>query len=161
MNAKERVMRVLNQQKPDRMPCFGANSTVTYDQMEEVQAYWPEAHFKGEAMAKAVASDDSMNTDTTAPGEGPSQAEREAGFYDLLFIGETGDGESLCTNVKGDMDPGYGSTSKMIAEAAICLAENPDMAGGGIWTPAPAMGEALIERLEQNAGISFELEALA
>jgi hypothetical protein len=38
MNAKERVMLVLNQQKPDRMPCFGANSTVTYDQMEKVQA---------------------------------------------------------------------------------------------------------------------------
>jgi [methyl-Co(III) methanol-specific corrinoid protein]:coenzyme M methyltransferase len=52
MNAKERVMRVLNQQKPDRMPCFGANSTVTYDQMEKVQAFWPEAHFNGEAMAR-------------------------------------------------------------------------------------------------------------
>jgi short subunit dehydrogenase-like uncharacterized protein len=115
---------------------------------------------EGEAMARAVASDNSMNTDTTAPGEGPSEAEREAGFYDLLFIGESGDGQSLCTNVKGDMDPGYGSTSKMIAEAAICLAENPDMAGGGIWTPAPAMGEALIERLQQNAGITFELETL-
>ena len=52
MNAKERVMRVLNQEKPDRMPCFGANSTVTYDQMEKVQAFWPEAHLEGEAMAK-------------------------------------------------------------------------------------------------------------
>ena len=52
MNAKERVMRVLNQEKPDRMPCFGANSTVTYEQMEKVQAFWPEAHLEGEAMAK-------------------------------------------------------------------------------------------------------------
>jgi [methyl-Co(III) methanol-specific corrinoid protein]:coenzyme M methyltransferase len=52
MNAKERVMQVLNHQKPDRMPCFGANSTVTYDQMEKVQAFWPDAHFNGEAMAK-------------------------------------------------------------------------------------------------------------
>ena len=52
MNAKERVMSVLNQKKPDRMPCFGANSTVTYDQMEKVQAFWPDAHFKAEAMAK-------------------------------------------------------------------------------------------------------------
>ena len=52
MNAKERVMRVLNQQKPDRMPCCGANSTVTYDQMEKVQTFWPEAHFEGAAMAK-------------------------------------------------------------------------------------------------------------
>ena len=52
MNAKERVMRVLNHQSPDRMPCFGANSAVTYDQMEKVQSFWPEAHEKGEAMAK-------------------------------------------------------------------------------------------------------------
>jgi len=52
MNAKERVMRVLHQKQPDRMPCFGANSTVTYDQMEKVKAFWPEAHFKAEAMAR-------------------------------------------------------------------------------------------------------------
>ncbi len=52
MNAKERVIAVLNHQKPDRMPCFGANSTVTYDQMEKMQAFWPEGHEKGETMAK-------------------------------------------------------------------------------------------------------------
>jgi [methyl-Co(III) methanol-specific corrinoid protein]:coenzyme M methyltransferase len=52
MNAKERVMAVLNHQKPDRMPCFGANSTVTYEQMEAVQAFWPDGHMDGEAMAK-------------------------------------------------------------------------------------------------------------
>ncbi len=52
MNAKERVMSVINHQKPDRMPCFGANSTVTYDQMEKVQAFWPEGHENGETMAK-------------------------------------------------------------------------------------------------------------
>lgn len=52
MNAKERVMAVINHQKPDRMPCFGANSTVTYEQMEKVGAYWPEGHNEGEAMAK-------------------------------------------------------------------------------------------------------------
>lgn len=52
MNAKERVMAVLNHQKPDRMPCFGGNATVTYEQMEKVQAFWPEGHEKGEVMAK-------------------------------------------------------------------------------------------------------------
>jgi [methyl-Co(III) methanol-specific corrinoid protein]:coenzyme M methyltransferase len=52
MNAKERVMAVINHQKPDRMPCFGANSTVTYEQMEKVNAYWPEGHNEGEVMAK-------------------------------------------------------------------------------------------------------------
>ena len=52
MNAKERILAVLNHQKPDRMPCFGANSTVTYDQMDNVQAFWPEGHENGEIMAK-------------------------------------------------------------------------------------------------------------
>ena len=52
MNAKERVMAVINHEKPDRMPCFGANSTVTYEQMEKVGAFWPEGHDKAEAMAK-------------------------------------------------------------------------------------------------------------
>jgi [methyl-Co(III) methanol-specific corrinoid protein]:coenzyme M methyltransferase len=52
MNAKERVMAVINHEKPDRMPCFGANSTVTYEQMEKVGAFWPEGHDKAEVMAK-------------------------------------------------------------------------------------------------------------
>ncbi len=52
MNSKERVMAVINHMKPDRMPCFGANSTVTYEQMEKVQAFWPEGHEKAEPMAK-------------------------------------------------------------------------------------------------------------
>lgn len=52
MNAKERVMAVLNHAKPDRIPCFGANSMATYDQMEAVQAFWPEGHENGETMAK-------------------------------------------------------------------------------------------------------------
>jgi [methyl-Co(III) methanol-specific corrinoid protein]:coenzyme M methyltransferase len=57
MNAKERVMAVLNHQKPDRMPCFGANCMATYEQMEAVQAFWPKAHEDGETMAKlALAS---------------------------------------------------------------------------------------------------------
>ena len=58
------------------------------------------------------------------PGQGPSKAARDAGFYDILFIGETSDGHSLRVSVKGDKDPGYGSTSKMIAESGICLARD-------------------------------------
>lgn len=52
MNPKQRVMAVLNQEKPDRMPCFSANSAITYEQMDKVQAYWPEGHEKAEPMAK-------------------------------------------------------------------------------------------------------------
>ena len=112
----------------------------------------------GEAMAKAVAEDTSMATDPTPPGEGPTREQRENGFYDLLFVGNTDVDDFLTVNVKGDMDPGYGSTSKMMAEAAVCLALNPELASGGIWTPAAALGNALIDRLQNNAGLSFELE---
>jgi short subunit dehydrogenase-like uncharacterized protein len=94
------------------------------------------------------------------PGQGPSKAARDTGFYDILFIGETSDGRTLRVSVKGDKDPGYGSTSKMIAESAICLARDVshDAVGGGFWTTASAMGELLIDRLQARAGLTFTLE---
>ena len=114
---------------------------------------------RGEAVAKAVAEDNSMANDPRKPGEGPSKEERETGFYDVLMVGEHSDGRSVRISVKGDKDPGYGSTSKMITESAVCLVKNPDLASGGIWTPAPAMGEKLIERLEAHAGLTFAVES--
>ena len=113
---------------------------------------------QGEAIARAVAADKSMAKDTTQPGEGPTREERENGFYDLLFVGHTADGQSIRASVKGDMDPGYGSTSKMISEAAICLLESRGTCQGGIFTPAAALGAPLISRLQQNAGLTFQLE---
>lgn len=114
---------------------------------------------KGEAIANAVASDKSLGSDKgPKPGEGPSRAEREAGHYDVLFLGEDAAGHRLRVAVTGDRDPGYGSTSKMITEAAVCLLENRSTPGG-IWTTAPALGQALIERLQANAGLAFTVEA--
>ena len=114
---------------------------------------------KGEAIANAVASDKSLGSDKgPKPGEGPSRAEREAGHYDVLFLGEDAAGHRLRAAVTGDRDPGYGSTSKMITEAAVCLLENRSTPGG-IWTTAPALGQALIERLQANAGLAFTVEA--
>jgi short subunit dehydrogenase-like uncharacterized protein len=94
------------------------------------------------------------------PGQGPSKEERETGLYDVLFIGEMKDGRALRASVRGDKDPGYGSTSKMIAESALCLAREVgrDRTPGGVWTPGAAMGETLIERLQANAGLKFALE---
>ncbi len=113
---------------------------------------------KGEAFANAVASDKSLGSDSgPKPGEGPSREEREAGHYDVLFLGEDAAGHHLRVAVTGDRDPGYGSTSKMIAEAAVCLLENRSTPGG-IWTTAPALGQALIERLRANAGLTFSVE---
>ncbi len=112
---------------------------------------------KGEATANFVANDRSMaGPDAPKPGEGPNKEERESGYYDILYIGETAEGQQLMVNVKGDRDPGYGSTSKMIAESALCLIQDATDTAGGIWTTAPAMGEKLIKRLEAKAGLTFK-----
>jgi len=113
---------------------------------------------KGEEMAKAVAADKSMANDPRQPGEGPSKEERETGHYDVLFAGSNDKGDNIQVSVQGDKDPGYGSTSKMIAESAVCLVKNPNAASGGIWTPASAMGSLLIDRLQKNAGLTFKVE---
>lgn len=77
---------------------------------------------KGQALAQAVAADRSLGAEGgPQPGEGPSRAEREAGHFDLLFIGDDSAGHRVRVAVTGDRDPGYGATSKMIAEAAVCL----------------------------------------
>jgi short subunit dehydrogenase-like uncharacterized protein len=93
------------------------------------------------------------------PGQGPSAHARETGRYELLFSGETADGRSLQARVQGDRDPGYGSTSKMIAEAALCLVEEvgPSLVAGGVWTPGAAMGLALVRRLQARAGLQFSI----
>lgn len=115
---------------------------------------------KGEAIANAVAGDKSLGSDKgPKPGEGPSREERENGFYDVLFLGTDNEGHSLRVGVKGDRDPGYGSTSKMIAEAAVCLLQDAASTPGGIWTTAPALGDKLIARLQANAGLTFAVEA--
>jgi len=94
------------------------------------------------------------------PGQGPTKEQRETGFYDVGFQGETADGRTLRAGVKGEKDPGYGSTSRMIAESALCLARDVgrDETGGGVWTPGAALGAKLIARLEANALMRFTLE---
>jgi short subunit dehydrogenase-like uncharacterized protein len=94
------------------------------------------------------------------PGQGPSKAQREAGRFGLLFIGQTADGRTLRASVQGERDPGHGSTSKMITKAALCLVDDvPSTAtAGGVWTPGAAMGLALVRRLEAHAGLRFQIE---
>lgn len=91
------------------------------------------------------------------PGDGPSPELQKTGFFKLLQIGKLPDGHVLRSEITGDQDPGYGSTSKMLSEAAVCLARDDLETGGGIWTPAAAMGGALLRRLRENAGLTFEL----
>ena len=115
---------------------------------------------EGKAMAEAIAGMDMIGgEDAPKPGEGPTKEERENGHYDVLFHGTMAGGETLTVGVTGDKDPGYGSTSKMLAESALCLAKDNLATPGGVWTPAPAMGDALVKRLEANAGMTFKVES--
>ncbi len=94
------------------------------------------------------------------PGEGPSPEEQLNGEFDLRFRGQTEQGEVVKVKVTGDRDPGYGSTAKMISQAAMCLAFDIDQqTPGGFWTPATLLGDTLIERLQTHAGLTFEVLA--
>jgi short subunit dehydrogenase-like uncharacterized protein len=92
------------------------------------------------------------------PGEGPSPEAQRNGFFDLRFFGTTAEGGKIRAKVTGDRDPGYGSTGKMLGQAAACLVLDLDKTtkGGGFWTPATAFGDRLVERLKTRAGLAFE-----
>jgi short subunit dehydrogenase-like uncharacterized protein len=92
------------------------------------------------------------------PGEGPSPEAQEAGFFDMRLYGRTEAGDRIVTKVTGDRDPGYGSTAKMLAESALAFLDlDRDDVGGGFWTPATAFGDALVERLVEHAGLTFDV----
>jgi short subunit dehydrogenase-like uncharacterized protein len=90
-----------------------------------------------------------------SPGEGPSEAERERSWFKVVFVGEGG-GKRVVTEVSGG-DPGYSETSKMLAEAGLCLAFDELPQRSGQLTTAAAMGEPLLERV-QRAGIRFAVK---
>jgi len=118
---------------------------------------------KGEANAKKVMAANNEKTGPNArkPGEGPSKEEQENGLYDLLYVAVAPDGREVRASVKGDRDPGYGSTSKMISECAICLLRDTPGVPAGFWTPGAAMQHRLIKRLVDNAGLTFAVEPAA
>ena len=115
----------------------------------------------GKAIAEGIANAlNSANPFGDGPvpkqGEGPSKDERENGFYEILFFAEMGDGNMVKAVVSGDKDPGYGSTSKMIAESALTLLENETP--GGVVTPGAIIAAPLIKRLQANAGLTFTIQ---
>ncbi|MGJ4893099.1 saccharopine dehydrogenase family protein [Bradyrhizobium sp. HKCCYLRH3099] len=115
---------------------------------------------KGEANAKKVMAANSEKTGPNAPkpGEGPSKEERDNGYYNLMFVAIAPDGRQARATVKGNRDPGYGSTSKMISECAIGLLRDGTSVKGGFWTPGAALQDSLIKRLVDNAGLTFTAE---
>ena len=122
-----------------------------YDEMMVAPGFGELARVTTETFATMVSL---VATGGLKPGGGPTREEREKGFYEILFRGELPDGGRVEAAVTGDRDPGYGSTSKMIAETALCLVQ--DVKGeGGIWTPGALMGGTLIKRLTAKAGLTF------
>ncbi len=99
-----------------------------------------------------------INSFMPKPGEGPGIEKRKNGFYNLRFYITIDEKRKAFAKVIGDSDPGYGSTSKMLAESAICLAFDNLPKNYGILTPSSAMGEKLLDRLIKNAGLSFEIK---
>jgi short subunit dehydrogenase-like uncharacterized protein len=93
------------------------------------------------------------------PGEGPTKDEQLHGHYDLRFLGLTQSNQQISVKVTGDRDPGYGSTAKMLAQAAISLHRDLDKGDspGGFWTPATVFNDKLLDRLRAHAGMTFEL----
>ncbi|MBX7494918.1 saccharopine dehydrogenase NADP-binding domain-containing protein [Qipengyuania sp. 6B39] len=112
----------------------------------------------GKAAAKAMTDmmKNPFGVKPPKPGEGPTPEERENGFYDVLFVAEMPDGETLHYGVKGKYDPGYGSTSRMLAETGMALLDCK--AEGGIGTPGAFLGDALVERLREHAALTFKVE---
>lgn len=94
-----------------------------------------------------------------APGTGPSEIEQQRGNFELQLYGRTISGAIVRVTVTGDRDPGYGSSARMLGEAAACLAYDCAAAiEGGFWTTASLLGDALIARLERWAGLRFMVE---
>jgi short subunit dehydrogenase-like uncharacterized protein len=96
------------------------------------------------------------------PGEGPTPEQQRTGRFDLRFIGKTEAGQTLKIKVTGDRDPGYGSTGKMLGQAALSLAidhvKEAKKTGraGGFWTPATMLDDRFIQRLTKHAGLAFQ-----
>ena len=91
------------------------------------------------------------------PGEGPTLSERENGFFEFFVQAHHPEdaSKSVRIKVKGKRDPGYGATSRMLAQAGLSLAFDDLSVEGGIWTPASGLGDHLVERLAR-VDITFE-----
>ena len=97
-----------------------------------------------------------FNYFTPKPGQGPNENERENGYYSMRFYIRYNDKSRALVRVTGDRDPGYGSTSKMLAESAICLSKDSLKDTYGIITPSIAMGDQILDRLQAKAGLTFK-----
>ncbi|MBC8299195.1 saccharopine dehydrogenase NADP-binding domain-containing protein [Flavobacteriaceae bacterium] len=89
------------------------------------------------------------------PGDGPNKKERESGYFSSRFFVFDEESNASVFKVTGDRDPGYGSTSKMLAESAVCIAKDNLEDKFGVLTPSYAMGDHILNRLISKAGLTF------
>ncbi len=90
------------------------------------------------------------------PGEGPSEEEIEKGGFEARLFGLRGGVVEMEVRVKGDRDPGYGATACMLAETGLGLARDEGLGPAGVTTPAAALGQGLIDRLNPRQ-VHFEV----
>ncbi len=95
-----------------------------------------------------------------SPGEGPSEKAQRKGFYEIAIHTRTSTGRRYVARVAQQGDPGYAATAVLLGESALCLALDGDRLpeGGGVLTPATAMGDVLAERLRE-AGLTLDVAA--
>ena len=97
------------------------------------------------------------------PGEGPSRRTRDTGFFHMYCVAEGGGGApTVVGHVRsGDAgDPGYKATARMCVEAALCTVKSRDLcAAGGVLTPASALGDVYVQRLNAS-GMKLTAETL-
>ena len=92
------------------------------------------------------------------PGDGPSAAAREKGWFRTKTHTVTTTGARYTCVVAAQGDPGYAATAVMLGQSGLSLASDDLTSEGGVLTPAVAMGDALIDRLRAHA---FEIEVRA
>ena len=88
-------------------------------------------------------------------GSGPSEARMNEGSFRCELMAVSSAGDVLRGRVADQGDPGNRATTKMVCEAALCLALDADQLPsgpngrgfGGVLTPAAGLGNALLERL--------------
>jgi short subunit dehydrogenase-like uncharacterized protein len=92
-----------------------------------------------------------------APGDGPSEKTQRRGLYEIAIHGTTSSGRRYVARVAQKGDPGYAATAVLLGESALCLALDADRLpeGGGVLTPATAMGDVLMERLRVS-GVTID-----
>ncbi|MCW2713898.1 MAG: enoyl-ACP reductase [Frankiales bacterium] len=96
-----------------------------------------------------------------APGSGPDEKARAAGHFRMEITASTTSGARYRTTVAAKGDPGYAATAVMLGQSGLCLAldDLTGSEGGGVLTPATAMGGLLADRL-RTAGFTLSTEAV-